>query len=672
MPLRFKLLLIALVTAVFPLAGWRFVAQMEDTLREAQEQALLASGRAIAQAVLSLEPGWAVQAEAPGRWYAHSLKGEFLVDGYFDDWQAMGPTNQRMAAQDLQVEFRAALSNQWLYLWLDIDDRTPIFPEEQDPLPERHDHVVLIADEKAHRVFCFRDGELSSLPLRTLQSPEPGKAFTGVCRRRQGGYVLELRVPRVNLIPRLGLRVLDYTVDGADLPRTSLGSLDPTGRILSYPVVSIGVQSAQLTALTPPGVRLRLLSPDGWMIARAGDLTERRDQVDDALSWRRWLRAVVYRSLLAPPLNDGALYRLDQTILRAPEARDALAGTEKTGWRSTSTSVAVVLTAAVPIGGARGAVVLEREADALLIWTNSALASLVFGGLLSTLLAGGVLFGYTSYLSYRIRRLRNAAETVLTPEGRLRANFPRSKATDEVGDLSRSFAKLLDQLGQYNDYLRSLTSKLSHELSTPLAIVRSSLENLEHEPLPDSARPYAERALAGVERLRGLLRAMSEASRIEQAMAHIDAEQIDLRALINVAVAGYRGIAGDRRIHAEVPLNPLPLFGSPELIHQALDKLVDNALGFTPAGGWVKVSAYALDEGVEIAVSNNGPPLPQTMQGKLFDSLVSLREKGTGPHLGLGLYIVRLVADAHRGSVHAEDLPDGEGVVFRLRLKNVG
>ena len=70
-------------------------------------------------------------------------------------------------------------------------------------------------------------------------------------------------------------------------------------------------------------------------------------------------------------------------------------------------------------------------------------------------------------------------------------------------------------------------------------------------------------------------------------------------------------------------------------------------------------------------VANNGPPLPDRMQERLFESLVSVREgaqRGEAPHLGLGLFVVRLVAELHQGQASAVNLPDGAGVEFRLRL----
>lgn len=675
MRLRVKLLLIALLTAVFPLAGWRFIQQMEDTLREGQEQALLASGRAISQAVLALEPGWALQASAPGRWYAQEVAGAFQMDGYDDDWRALNTPSQALGdSAGLELDFRAAITNRWLYLWLRVRDPKPEVPELPLVPVARGDHLVMVYDGHAHRLGCAGEGPLLSSPLPTVAQPLPAAPIRGYCRRDAAGYTMELELPRSNLLPQLAIRVLDQQ---GEVVRRSIGTLESGGRLIPWPVVPVGVQSVRLESLAPAGVRLRLLSPEGWVLARSGRLGEGAPSSEDP-GLKPWLRTVLYRALLAPPLGDGDAYRLDHVVLRTPETDAARQGREATGWRSAATSIAVVLSVAVPVGreAGGGALLLEREADALLIWTNRALGTLMFGGLLSMLLAGGILFGYTSWLSWRIRRLKDAAESALTPEGRLRGDFPRSRALDEVGDLSRSFARLLDQLGQYNDYLRTLTAKLSHELATPLAVVRSSLDNLEHEPLPDSARPYAERARAGIERLRRLLRSMSEAQRIEQAIATLDVERLDLGQLAAAAVEAYRGVVRAEGRSVQIALEPVNqpvwLSGSPELIFQALDKLFDNALGFVPEqGGWIRITLAAVPGGGEIRVANNGPPLPKRMQGQLFESMVSLRGAGSGAHLGLGLYVVRLVAEAHAGSVSAHDLPDGGGVVFTLLLKNV-
>jgi signal transduction histidine kinase len=255
-------------------------------------------------------------------------------------------------------------------------------------------------------------------------------------------------------------------------------------------------------------------------------------------------------------------------------------------------------------------------------------------------------------------------------------------ARDELGDLARSFSRLLDEAAAYTDYLRTLASKLSHELQTPLAIVKSSLDNLEHQALHADAQPYLARARDGAERLGAIVRAMSQASRMERAIASAEGEDFDLVAVVRGCVEGYRPLIEPRPLMSELPDVPLIMHGAPELIAQALDKLVDNARSFTPEQGWIRIALTRHGDGADIAVANSGPPLPPALHDRLFESLVSLRPSGAqkttdsagrtdAPHLGLGLYVVRLIAEAHRGGASASNLADGSGVEFLLHLRGM-
>jgi methyl-accepting chemotaxis protein len=116
-------------------------------------------------------------------------------------------------------------------------------------------------------------------------------------------------------------------------------------------------------------------------------------------------------------------------------------------------------------GETLGAVILQQGTEAILSLTNEGLARLINLTLITTLLVAGGLLGYATWLSRRIRRLSVAAEAALDNEA-LQSALPSALAEDEIGDLSRSFSSVLRQLGDYNEYLKSLASKLSHELRT--------------------------------------------------------------------------------------------------------------------------------------------------------------------------------------------------------------
>jgi signal transduction histidine kinase len=111
------------------------------------------------------------------------------------------------------------------------------------------------------------------------------------------------------------------------------------------------------------------------------------------------------------------------------------------------------------------------------------------------------------------------------------------------------------------------------------------------------------------------------------------------------------------------------LSAAPDLLAQMLDKLVDNAVDFCPPDGEIRLCLEPVDADLLLRVENTGPLLPRQMQDQLFDSLVSVRpERGEKTHLGLGLYIVRLIAEFHGASASAGNLPDGTGVAFSIRI----
>src|SRR5262249_38709857 len=156
-----------------------------------------------------------------------------------------------------------------------------------------------------------------------------------------------------------------------------------------------------------------------------------------------------------------------------------------------------------------------------------------------------------------------------------------------------------------------------------------------------------ERARQGSERLSAILLAMGAASRVEEAIGSAERVEFDLVAVLDSAVAAYRSAFPARALAAQLPPGPIMLHGAPALIVQMLDKLVDNAVDFSPEGATITVRLRMEPGAALIEVENPGPPLPGHLQGRLFESLWQSRPDPDGdsrPHFGLGLFIVRLIA----------------------------
>ena len=157
---------------------------------------------------------------------------------------------------------------------------------------------------------------------------------------------------------------------------------------------------------------------------------------------------------------------------------------------------------------------------------------------------------------------------------------------------------------------------------------------------------------------------MGAATRVEESIGSAERVRFDLVPVLGSAVAAYRPAFPERSSASSAHGQPLMLTGAPDLIVQMLDKLIDNAVDFSPGRlrsspcGCASEAAAAL-----IEVDNPGPALPLHLEGRVFESLWQSRPgSDSRPHLGLGLYIVRLIAEFHGGEATAANLADGGGV----------
>jgi dedicated sortase system histidine kinase len=363
----------------------------------------------------------------------------------------------------------------------------------------------------------------------------------------------------------------------------------------------------------------------------------------------------------------------DAALAAGREIGAALQGAAGTRTRNTRDNRAVVVSAAQPIwvgDEVHGAVVVEETTHRIASLRSAALEQLLAATLAAFALVAAVLIWFATRISRRIRLLRDETEAAIDARGRVARLLSGSRSGDEIGDLARAFGTVLARLARYNAYLEGLAGRLSHELRTPVAVVRSSLENLRAARSPEEAQTYVERAEAGLARLSTILARMTEASRLEQSLSSATREQFDAVEVVRGCVEGYRLAYAPRQFTLSLPARPALLRGSPDLLAQMLDKLVENAHDFAAPATPVRIALGVTGAGASLRVENEGAPLPEELREALGESMVSLRAERCGdtPHLGLGLYIARLVAEFHDGELRAENLAEPRGVAFEALL----
>ena len=359
----------------------------------------------------------------------------------------------------------------------------------------------------------------------------------------------------------------------------------------------------------------------------------------------------------------------------------ALIGVPTAYWRYTQDKHGVILSAAQPIwvsDNIVGAVVVEETTGAIQMLKLNALENLLIITLIVFVAGFTTLLGFASRLAARVRRLRHEAETAIDAQGRIRGDIKGSGARDEIGDLSRSLSAVVRRLKDYNAYLESMAGRLSHELRTPVAVVRSSLDNLKFHVSADNAQVYIDRADDGVRRLSMLISRLSEATQLERFLQDAGRESFDLGKVVKGCVEGYRAAYPDQIFDLQTGAGELKIEGVPDAIAQLLDKLVANAMDFRVPGTSIDIALHKRGRQVVLGVSNQGAALPPGLAATLFSSMVSVRpeeqrsKEGRVGHLGLGLYIVRLIAEFHRGEAKAENRPGNSGVTVSVVLPLVG
>ncbi len=673
MNLKRQLLLVSLLTLVLPWAGCQFIRETESALRTAQQQMLAGTARAIADSLAQYEEEFPLAQESDhligDQLYGHRLETQPTIDGYFDDWNLDRDSLRELRGIDGPIRFAIGIREQSVYLYVEVTDKNVIYAAPGtiavDDRSRFADQIGLISASPPYLEETLVFGAEAPGPIityiRTAYGFAPDPTIAAYWQDGPRGYQLEARIPASKLGTNLGLIVsntnnaLESAIRSASFSARAPGALVSTSRKLTVIAANLAQQAMRLT----------ITDAAGWRIATAGDVPT--PAVGDGGVGSAWLR-IAYEALvesgqeaeLAKPDPSG---RERQTYIV-----QALGGEESFDWfRSTDSGGAIVAVAQPVMAGDAiiGAVVLQQGTDAILSLTNQGLAQLMYVTVAATLLVAIALLGYATWLSRRIRRLSFAAEDALESDD-LRKTLPSASAGDEIGDLSRSFSHVLHQLGDYNEYLRTLASKLSHELRTPLAIVSSSLDNLEHEPLNKASADYAARAKGGADRLRRILTAMSEASRVEELMQHVEPESFDLFAVLQSTTGAYRDVYPGRQFDFVTELTAGPMSGAPELIIQMLDKLVDNAVGFSADGDTIQIGLGRDTNGLILTVNNPGPPLPEHMRTQLFDSMVSVRGGGDNRHLGLVLYVANLIAEGHSGKITASNTDSG--VEFAVTL----
>ena len=710
--IRFKLVFLSSFLLVIPWLGYQYIIEMEEYLRRGQEQIVLGTAQALATALNERPELFDEGSYSPARrtedLYVYPVYSPLsLDDGSLLDWREyqqyevdyghddylrtdLNPYRPYEKEGSLSFKNMVGEYNGSLYAYFKVIDDNIVYRSRDALSVHRSDFLQIsmlsregnsvsryvIAPHEPEFLYPFKVGDDYSEPIHE-------ERISGQWYETADGYDIELQIPMEMLGGRLGFAIFDVddpqtrdissvvaTYKAADAER--LGSLKLPTPEIDRIVAGMGHNNSRIQVVDRGG---RVLLTVGDIQSATGLTVSSR--IEDARTNKYWLYIQnkilnpIYYQILTKPSND-FIDDLYSDVTRAGAHIDsALKGTAFTQFRTLAGGETRLLEAAHPIlanGEVIGAVVVDQNMNGLRTFRNQALETL-FNTILGVMLLVTLgLFFSASRISSRIRSLRNQAERIIDDTGRVQNTIVASRSSDEIGDLSRSFSNIVERLTQHTSYLENMSSRLSHELRTPVTVVRSSLENLGLTVKDKESAVYLERAEEGIKRLNIILTNMSEATRLEQMLQTEDKEKIDLNAVIHGSVEGYKLAYPDQQFDLDMESGPIFANGVPEYIAQMLDKLIANAVEFSYPDQPITIYCHTLRDHVVIKVSNAGPSLPAEMGDRVFDAMISVRpqEKQKQPHLGIGLHIARLITEFHGGQIRAENRKDREGVTVSV------
>jgi signal transduction histidine kinase len=260
-------------------------------------------------------------------------------------------------------------------------------------------------------------------------------------------------------------------------------------------------------------------------------------------------------------------------------------------------------------------------------------------------------------------RADNLGERIAVPEGR-----------DELAALARLLNRMFDGLEASFAQVKRFTADASHELKTPLALMRLNAEKLRPRLAADPEGTAAlDELLEENERLRRIADSLLFLAKIESGTLAIKAESIAAEAFVANFAEDAVALGEDCSANFGVTRSdPGPISCEPALIRQLLLNLVANAFGVSPPGGRVTLASELTDSTWRLTVSDEGPGLPVDQLERVFERFVryhptSGESRGRAGN-GLGLAICRSIATLHEGKVSLANRSDRPGLIVEVSL----
>ncbi|WP_064800151.1 MULTISPECIES: sensor histidine kinase [unclassified Rhizobium] len=463
----------------------------------------------------------------------------------------------------------------------------------------------------------------------------------------------------------------------------------PNDEDLEFPIDPEKVAPVLRRLISPTRTRARIFDADANLLLDSRHLYSRGQVLrfdlppveEEKQTWSDWF-ATLFNKALQPgnlplykeaPGGDGSIY---------PEVMNALTGVRGAVVRTTEKGELIV-SVAVPIQRFRavlGVLLLSTQAGDIdnIVHAERLAIMRVFG--VATLVNVLLSLVLSSTIANPLRRLSAAAIRVRRG-AKTREQIPDFSARqDEIGNLSIALREMTTALYDRIDAIESFAADVSHELKNPLTSLRSAVETLPLARSEDSKKRLLDVIQHDVRRLDRLISDISDASRLDAELARVDAASIDMEVLLRDLIDVSRQIRGSKKqVQIDYVVERKPnmktrfvVNGHDLRIGQIVTNLIENARSFVPEkDGRITVRLMRTRSRCVTTIEDNGPGIQAENIDRIFERFYTDRpeSEGFGQNSGLGLSISRQIAEAHGGSLRAENITDADsGQVLGARF----
>ena len=316
-----------------------------------------------------------------------------------------------------------------------------------------------------------------------------------------------------------------------------------------------------------------------------------------------------------------------------------------------------------------GVVFISTDAGYISVFRNNVFNMLI----LASLLAFGISFFIMWILSYNLVKplseMSEAAKRFAKGDFSKRVHVRR---TDEIGQLSIAFNNMADSLSKSEDTRRSFIANVSHELKTPMTTISGFIDGILDGTIPETKMMhYLNIVATEIKRLSRLVTTMLNLSRIDSGGLKLNYQHFDISEIVFKSLLSFEATIEEKSIEIRGLEDSKPAFidGDPDMIHQVIYNLIENAVKFTNENGYIEVKIVTHKNNVFVSIKNSGQGISKGDLKFIFDRFYKTDKSRSQDKngMGLGLYIVKTIVELHNGTISVDSV-EGEYCTFEFYI----